>query len=677
MHVGSDAGRQSEEENRVASFEVAAREGIPAPTDADRFLDAVFAASPALVVILDDCGRIVQYNPICEQLLRFESGRALGRQIWELLPLKLELSQTIVDQLRASRFPPRFESVVEGRDGERRVIDWSSTVIRGPNGSVQHVVSIGLDVTERRRLEESHSLLGDGCLDAQEAAHHAAAFNQAILDSLFVQVAVLGPAGQVISVNRAWQAFVRLASERSGAGTLDSSGDAQACCRDVFHGDSITQELLDGVCTVVKGKARHYTCHYSCELSGGEHWLWMQVTRLRDRKGAVVTQLDITDRQQAQEKVRHQASLIENIQDAIISMDGDFRIQSWNEAAEKMYGWPASAVVGRHVFDVFGDGYAPGQLRAIAESLMAHGHWEGELVQPIRGGREIPVFVAVSLLRDLHDRVVGIVALNHDISRRKEAEKDRDRLFQAVDRQRRQLEAISGRLRQLAQEVVTVQEEERHRISRELHDEAGQAMTVLKFKLELIGEELARHQHPELDNSLCRSHLDDAIRLSEETIRRLRTLAHDLRPAALEDLGLSVALEAYCHDFASRMPIHIEYHGVEPQTVPAGADIVLYRFLQEALTNVLKHAEASTVQVRLKTSENVMTLTVEDDGRGLDTDLTCTNSNGGIGILGMQERLDAIGGRLLIYSRPDEGTRVTARVPLEPANRLLDHAATE
>lgn len=636
--------------------------------DANRFLDAVLATSPALVIILDDSGRIVQYSPTCRQILHFEGGQVLGRPIWELLPLKLELSQAIVDQLRTSRFPLRFESVVVSGDGQERVIDWSSTVIRDANGNVQHVVSIGLDVTERRRLEESHRLLGEDCLHAQEQAHHAAAFNQAILDSLFVHVAVLGQSGRVIFSNKAWQDYSQLSSAQNRPDLYDE----QICCRDVFHGYAFTQKYLEGVCSVVKGDESSYSCQYPCELSDGQHWLWMEVTKLRDRKGAVVTQLDITDRQQALERLRYQASLIENIQDAIISIDNDLRIQSWNEAAEQIYGWPAAHVVGRHVLDVLGHHYSSEQLNAIAQGLMTNAHWEGDLVHPIRGGRQIPVFVSISLLFDIYDRIIGAVALIRDISKRKEAEKDRDRLFQAVDRQRRQLETISVRLRQLAQEVVTVQEEERHRISRELHDEAGQAMTVLKFKLELIGQELAKFGESEIDESHCRRHLDDAIQLSEETIQRLRNMAHDLRPAALEDLGLNVALEAYCHDFAARTPIRVEYHGIDPPAVPTGADIVLYRFLQESLTNVLKHADASMVNVRLEAHEDALTLTVEDDGRGLDPDLTCTSSSGGIGILGMQERLDAIGGRLLIDSRPGEGTRITACIPLQLAARLFE-----
>lgn len=642
--------------------------------EADRFLDAVLATSPALVLILDGRGRIVQYNPICEQLLRFEPGGVLGRPVWELLPLKLELSQTIVDRLRASRFPLRFESITEGRDGQQRVVDWSNTVIRDQDGTVQHVVSVGLDVTERRRLEEAHRLLGEDCLRAQELAHHTTTFNQAVLDSLFVQVAVLGGTGQIISVNRAWQDFSRLHAEQDGVDTRASAQDGEACCRGVFHGSDFTQNLLDGVCAVVKGEAKSFSCQYPCALSDGEHWLWMQVTKLRDRKGAVVSQMDVSDRQRVLEKLRYQASLIENIQDAVVSLDGYLKIQSWNEAAEKMYGWPAAVVVGRHVVDVFGNRYTAEELNAIAESLKKYGHWEGELVQPIRGGRQITVFAAISLVYDLHNHVIGIVALNRDISRRKEAEKERDRLFHAVDRQRRQLQAISDHLRQLAQEAVMLQEEERHRISRELHDEAGQSLTVLKYKLELLGEELTSVRKSELDATQCRCHLDDAIRLSEDTIQRLRTLAHDLRPAALEDLGLNLALEAYCHDFASRVPIRVEYHGVEPPIVPAGAGIVLYRFLQESLTNVLKHADASSVQVRLETHEDALTLTVVDDGRGLDPDLSCTTSGGGIGILGMQERLDAIGGRLLLYSRSGEGTRITAHIPLQMADHFFESA---
>jgi len=239
-------------------------------------------------------------------------------------------------------------------------------------------------------------------------------------------------------------------------------------------------------------------------------------------------------------------------------------------------------------------------------------------------------------------------------------------LLATAIQQARLFEKISlnrERMRQLARKLVSAQEEERRRLSRALHDEAGQALTALKISLDLIRDDLP----PELDPLVQR--VADASALTETTLAQLRTLAQDLRPPALDIVGLSPALEGFCRHFSRRTRISITYLGEDGDLpmLPEAVHICLYRFLQEALTNVAKHARADQVNVVLYTGDREIRLSVEDDGQGFDRRARMSSPGWpmGIGLWGMQERVESLGGRLDLESHLGQGTRLVAHIPLQ------------
>jgi signal transduction histidine kinase len=229
------------------------------------------------------------------------------------------------------------------------------------------------------------------------------------------------------------------------------------------------------------------------------------------------------------------------------------------------------------------------------------------------------------------------------------------RLFEQVDSAR-------ARLLDLTKRVVSAQEEERSRLSRELHDEAGQALAALRISLGLIRGDVP----PEVAS--LRQRLDETMALADSIAEQLRSLAQALRPPALDAAGLDAALEGLCRDFNRRTQLPVEYAGADLPRVPDGIGIHLYRFLQEALTNVGKHAQAHQVRVALAYDSEMLSLSVEDDGVGFDVASKLgAKSQGGIGLIGMQERLDLLNGRLDITSQPGQGTCLLARVPWRAA----------
>jgi signal transduction histidine kinase len=226
------------------------------------------------------------------------------------------------------------------------------------------------------------------------------------------------------------------------------------------------------------------------------------------------------------------------------------------------------------------------------------------------------------------------------------------RLFQ-------ELRASREHLRRLARQVVTAQEVERRRISRELHDEAGQALTALKINLAMIQAGLPE----ELSDK--RQQLAEAVETTDRTMEQIRRLAHGLHPPVLDKFGLGAAAEGLCDDFAARTPLQVELKLEPLPPLDDQCAISLYRVLQEGLTNAARHAEAETVGVTLGQENGVITLAINDDGRGFDPGDGGAAAQSGMGLAGMQERIELLGGRLEIDSAPGRGTRILARVPVQ------------
>lgn len=240
-----------------------------------------------------------------------------------------------------------------------------------------------------------------------------------------------------------------------------------------------------------------------------------------------------------------------------------------------------------------------------------------------------------------------------------------DQLAVSVENARlfEQVHAGQEQLRHLAQEIVAAQEKERQRLSRELHDEAGQALTALKIGLELVRADLP----PEATDLAQR--IGESTALTEATMEQLRTLARDLRPPALDMAGLDLTLEGLCREFARRTGLSVTYtaHNVSKSPLPDEVNICLYRFVQESLTNVAKHAQAEQVTVTLGYHNGMVVLVVQDDGQGFNKPAGSIqwDKPKGIGLLGLQERLQLLGGWLEIDAQPGQGARLTAYVPQE------------
>jgi signal transduction histidine kinase len=210
-------------------------------------------------------------------------------------------------------------------------------------------------------------------------------------------------------------------------------------------------------------------------------------------------------------------------------------------------------------------------------------------------------------------------------------------------------------IRLMAEHAVTAQEKERQRISRELHDDLGQELTTHLLALRNLQEELS------LPAETIYQRLQSLHDQSYEMLLKVRRLAHNLRPPVLDALGLKVAMQTYCTEFTRRthLPVNFEADPSFPQ-LPDIYNITLYRVLQEALTNIVKHAQASQVWVDLNLEDDTVNLMIQDNGIGFSEKNSPSN---GIGLAGLQERITIAGGALNIDSAPKRGTILSAQLP--------------
>jgi len=213
--------------------------------------------------------------------------------------------------------------------------------------------------------------------------------------------------------------------------------------------------------------------------------------------------------------------------------------------------------------------------------------------------------------------------------------------------------------RELLRLLGTAQEDERRRLARDLHDQMGQHLTALGLGLKVV-------QDATPDSSPVRERLQSLQALTDLIGREIHNLALELRPTALDDHGLESALSNYADGWAERSGIKVDFHGtgLDGARLPSPVETALYRVVQEALTNVLKHAAARRVSIVIQRGKGQVTAVIEDDGRGFDAVSPTGTDNRRLGLLGMRERVGLLGGSLTVEPGANRGTTVIARVPL-------------
>ena len=267
------------------------------------------------------------------------------------------------------------------------------------------------------------------------------------------------------------------------------------------------------------------------------------------------------------------------------------------------------------------------------------------------------------IIETLSQRTVELAASNLELSQEIAHRKTAEAALKKSERHYSELlersEQLQEQLRQLSRQILSAQEEERREISRELHDVIAQTLTGINVRLAALSKEAATNTKG-LDRNIALTQ-----KLVEKSVDIVHRFARELRPAVLDDLGLIPALHSFMKNFTTRTGVRTQltaFAGVEE--METARRTVLFRVAQEALTNVARHAKASRVKVSLQKMADGVCMKIEDDGKSFQVERTL-HANGGkrLGLLGMRERLEMVGGKFGVESAPGQGTTITAQIP--------------
>ncbi|MGD0512292.1 MAG: PAS domain S-box protein [Terriglobales bacterium] len=352
-------------------------------------------------------------------------------------------------------------------------------------------------------------------------------------------------------------------------------------------------------------------------------------------------QLNIANQKLSEEaaRVRAQAECLDAANDAIFVVGSDGMITYWNKGAERLYGWSSAEAIGQSPHKLLRTEF-PVPLAEIAQQRQ-QGGWQGELVHTKRDGSKVTVASRWTPLKEGNRNLTSWLEINRDITDRKAAEA----------------------ARQLSAQLMNMQDDERRRIARELHDSAGQ--TVIALMLNLGQLKKSGNLSPEEARVLAESYA-----LLQNVNSELRAISHLLHPLLLDEIGLGTALEWYVEGFMQRSGIAATLErDSDFGRLNSDLEFAIFRVVQECLNNVHRHSGSSEAAVRLLRSNGEVRLEVQDRGRGIPAEKHVSASgNGamGVGLRGMRERILQLGGNLSVHSNGG-GTTVVATFPITAA----------
>ena len=397
---------------------------------------------------------------------------------------------------------------------------------------------------------------------------------------------------------------------------------------------------------------------------------------------------DLAERKQTDDVMRLANAAMEAAGNAIFITDLGGLIEYINPAFTRLTGYAAAEAVGLKASLVRSNIHGEAFYHDLWQTVLRGNVWRGKITNRRKNGTLYDSEQTIAPVKDSRGEIIHFVSIQEDITLRKQAEEVQHRAeVLAASNQKLELEIVhrhavedalrtsqahsdtllksaqqmQEHLRQLTQQLLMAQEDERKRISRELHDVIAQTLTGINLRLALLQKENCASIQE------LRDKLAQAQQLVTHSVDTVHRFARDLRPAVLDDLGLVPALEAYLKDFTQQTGLQVNLKtdaGVEE--LGSLGRTVLYRVAQEALTNVVRHARATRVDLCLLKHDDLLSMVIKDNGQGFAMDdAALEKSSRRLGMLGMRERVEIVGGTLSVASVPGQHTTVHVEIPLD------------
>jgi len=488
----------------------------------------------------------------------------------------------------------------------------------------------------------------DNELDRQQISGQRSALLQAMVDGTGDALFVKDRLGRYLMINAA------------GARALGKSVEEVIGKNDqeLFTPESARQ-LMDHD-RLILATGRTETFEHPATAAGATR-IWQTTKSLYvDQHGAVAGVIgvarDITESKRLEAErellMQRRRLQVDRLPLAYILLGAGYHVLDWNPAAERMFGYSKAEVLGRTCFELIcilplSDGLQEVMRRFESGDMQSHSANENRT----KDGRIIMCEWFNTPLMGTDGKFTGLIALAQDIT-------ERERADEALRRYAERLQILSRR-------VLEVQEEERRHLARELHDEIGQVLSAISVNLHVVIASC---------DGTARTRLEDSIGIVDQAIQQVRNLSLDLRPSMLDDLGLVPTLRWYADRQAQRAG-HILHFSAEStgRRLPADIKTAVYRVGQEALTNIVRHAQARNVYLDVEEHENEVRLEIRDDGAGFDVATVRMRAVQGasFGVSGMQERIELLDGTIEIQSRPAYGTTIRVRIPVESGRESI------